>query len=261
MLRVASVLRRLVPWFIRKRIRVWMFEWLNLDWELPSGLRVHLSAYGDWIVYNEIFVSGEYDRAVCMAFDRAVGTPVQVLDLGANTGFFTLRVLHEARKRGVALAVTAVEALPVNVRRIHRRLAAQPPGGEEIRVVAGLAGARRGESVFHEEAARISSSVHVRPLGPQEPRRPVMRLPFVDVSDLMKDTTRIDLLKCDIEGSEELFIENYPDLFAKVEVAVFELHRDLCDVARCQAMLRAYGFTNEATFRHDAVNFSYGVWR
>ena len=47
----------------------------------------------------------------------------------------------------------------------------------------------------------------------------------------------------------------------KVGVAVFEFHRDLCDVPRCQEMLRSYGFTHAATFRHHEVNFTYGVWR
>ena len=37
------------------------------------------------------------------------------------------------------------------------------------------------------------------------------------------------LLKCDIEGAELLFLENYEDLLGKVRNAVFELHHEQCD--------------------------------
>jgi len=260
MIGLAAILRRLVPPPLRPRIRLLLFEWLRLDWTLSSGIRIHLSAYGDWITYNEIFVAGEYDRAVALAFDRAgaAGTPIHVVDLGASSGFFTLRVFHEARVRGIPVSITAVEGHPLDAERFRRRLANQPVEQDRVHLAEGLVGERSGAGVLYEGSPVASSTIRT---GPGGSTRVVARVPYMDLSEILKAVPRIGLLKCDIEGSEEAVIENYPDVFAKVDVAVFEFHRDLCNVDRCQAMLRRYGFTHEATLRNGEVNFTYWVWR
>jgi FkbM family methyltransferase len=256
----ASLLRRLTPASLRPRIRLLMFEWLRLDWDFPTGVRIHIGNYGDWVVYNEIFASGEYDAALAMAFDRAAaaGRTPHVVDLGANSGFSTLRVLHEARRRGMAVSVIAVEAHPGIADRFRARMAEQSIANETVRLLHGLAGERDGAGVLYEDTAHVSSDVHGSTHA-GDPRLAI-RVPYVNLSEALKDVARIDLLKCDIEGSEERVIETYADVFAKVDVAVFELHRGLCDVARCQELLRSYGFTHATTYR-QGDNFTYGVWR
>ena len=42
----------------------------------------------------------------------------------------------------------------------------------------------------------------------------------------------IDLMKIDIEGSEEAFICDLPDIFQHVERLVIEIHPNLCDAHR-----------------------------
>ena len=262
---VLKVLRRFLPASARRRARELLFEWLSLNWDLPTAIHIHLAAYGDWVIYNEIFVSGEYDRALAIALDTptAHDAPRCIVDLGANTGFFTLRAMHEARKRGIGgpnLAIFAVEGHPRCIARFRTRLASQPTASERVRLVHGLVGERTGDGVLHEDIVDVSNSVH-RPELSGRRGSPAATVPYVDLSTLLAHVPRIDLVKCDIEGSELRFIENYPDVLAKTEVAVFEFHRDLCDVDRCQALLRQYGFAHHATFRPDDVNFTYGVWR
>jgi hypothetical protein len=121
-------------------------------------------------------------------------------------------------------------------------------------------GERTGDGVLHDDVVERSSSVH-RPELSAHRRASTATVPYVNLSMLLAQEPRIALLKCDIEGSELCFIENYPDVLAKTNVAVFELHRDLCDVDRCQALLREYGFAHHATFRPGDANFTYGVWR
>ncbi len=70
----------------------------------------------------------------------------------------------------------------------------------------------------------------------------------------MENTSEIDLLKCDIEGAELLFLENYEDLLAKVRNAVFELHHEQCDTAKCRAILKKSGFRE--TVLRDTPTFS-----
>jgi hypothetical protein len=87
------------------------------------------------------------------------------------------------------------------------------------------------------------------------------RASYVDLSVLLGSTARIDLLKCDIEGAELLFLQNYPDLLQKVDVAVFEFHRDMCDVDRCQALLVEYGFTRSHVSRERDSYLIYTAWK
>jgi hypothetical protein len=90
---------------------------------------------------------------------------------------------------------------------------------------------------------------------------PAVTVPFIDLNPFFAAVPRIDLLKCDIEGSELLFVENYPDLLRKVEIAVFELHSNLCDTRRVQELLTEYGFTHSEIHRTRESYSLYCVWR
>lgn len=265
--RLIRVLRRVLPASVRRRVRMLLFDWLDLSWITPTGVAITLGNYGDWVVYNEIFVSGEYDQALSLAFDaaHADGRPLQIVDVGANTGFFTLRAVDRIRRRGWAgrgLSITAIEGHPQCVETYRKRVFQRNQLEQHATLVHGLAGRRTGAATLYEDIVRVSSSTSRRKgiSGDGRPARGV-RVSYVDLSALFASTPRIDLLKCDIEGSEQLFIETYADVLAKVQVAVFELHRNLCDTDRCQALLREYGFTHHAIFRAGDPYFTYGVWR
>ena len=65
----------------------------------------------------------------------------------------------------------------------------------------------------------------------------------------------IDLLKCDIEGSEFSFLDNYSDLLPRVKMAVFEFHKYGADIDHYRRLLCSYGFRQHAVLR-DAALFS-----
>jgi FkbM family methyltransferase len=52
----------------------------------------------------------------------------------------------------------------------------------------------------------------------------------------------IDLLKCDIEGGELGFLENYPDILQKTQALVVEFHPEFCSIEACEAQLKQNGF-------------------
>jgi FkbM family methyltransferase len=247
-----KVCRRAVPSHLRARARRWMFEWLDLTWQTRVRLRV--GAYHEWVFYNEIFVSGEYDQALALVLDapRDNGAPLQILDVGANVGFFTLRAVDRLLGRGGRLdsvAITAFEANEAFAREYEARVFVDNGLGSRVRLVPGLVGERSGAAVLYYD------SVHRRS------NHSGVLVPYVDLSAELARVPRIDLLKCDIEGSEARLIENYPDVFAKTRVAIFELHRDLCDTERCRALLREYGFTHATTMREGEPMSIYMVWR
>jgi FkbM family methyltransferase len=242
-----------VPHAVRERVRLGAFRWLDLAWRRPSGVVVRVRDESEWDIYNEVFVDGEYDAAIDTAL--AVGLhidadqPLRVLDLGANVGMFTFRVIDRVRGvRGGAprsCEVIAVEANPDLVQELRRRLA---ENALDTLVVQGLAGDRTGTGVLHTDRARPGdSSIADRPHRPA--RAAGIAVPFIDLISLTADMPTIDLLKCDIEGAELRLLESYPDLLRKTRVLAIELHDELCDTDACHRLIAKAGFTREISHR------------
>jgi hypothetical protein len=100
----------------------------------------------------------------------------------------------------------------------------------------GLVGRRVGSAVMWEQRSHISNSV-VQGSGRG------VRVPFVDLELIIPAPRRISLLKCDIEGAEEMFLESYPLLLRRTDAVVIEVHGDKCDAKRCFDLLANAGLT------------------
>lgn len=50
-------------------------------------------------------------------------------------------------------------------------------------------------------------------------------------------------LKIDIEGSEELFLNAYPELISRTSHLIIEIHGDFCDADQCRKMIEMAGLT------------------
>jgi FkbM family methyltransferase len=260
-MRLAHLLRRPLPAALRRRIRLLLFQWLDLEWIVRSGVRLRVSSYGDWIIYNEIFVGGEYDHALRLALDSRPDptTPLHIVDLGSNVGFFTLRVVDELRQRQIAsagLMITAVEGDSYCIEEFRSRVFVENSLSENVRLLHGLVGERTGAANLRAPDPEQGHNTAFKGNG-----QAGVRVGYVDLNPLFTLTPCIDLLKCDIEGAELLFIQNYPELLRKVRVAVFELHDDLCDTQQCRRLLDELGFTHQAVLRPGSPCSIYCVWR
>jgi FkbM family methyltransferase len=259
-MKLAHLLRRPLPASLRRRIRLLLFQWLALEWQLRSGVRLRVSSYGDWIIYNEIFVSGEYDQALRLALDSRTDTttPLQIVDLGSNVGFFTLRVVDELRQRQIdnaGLTITAVEGDSYCIEQFRSRVFGENALSENVRLMPGLVGERTGRAALYAGTVHSGNSVF------NDGKKSAIQVPYIDLDPLFTLTPHIDLLKCDIEGAELLFIQNYPELLQKVRVAVFEFHDDFCDTHQCRRLLSEHGFTHQAVLRLDLPFSVYCFWR
>jgi FkbM family methyltransferase len=229
--------------------------WGHLDpsWELESGVVVRVRSRAEWYVYNDLFVDGEYDVAIDALVQSGASDPV-VLDLGANVGYFGCRLADRWRRtRGADAPFRSVgiEGASGPFGELRRRLD-QPALRGRCTVHHGLVGRRAGDARMLTTAYHIGNAI-VREDG----RRPRLlsipgmteRSSFVDVETLVPRDAPIALLKCDIEGAEETFLETYPDLLARVERAVLELHTGECDAERCVRLLAEAGLTERRTLR------------
>jgi FkbM family methyltransferase len=260
MMRLLGLGRHLVPAPWRARLRNVLFSIRGLRFTRPSGVRLRIANDTDWTVYTEVFRKGEYDAAISRAVTSTRSGRLCIVDLGANVGFFTLRVIDAIRTlepRSRDLAITAVEGSPGRVEEFRSRVLVENGLRDQVQVINGLVGNRAGTAVLYEGRSHGDTSLFERP----ESSARGDELEFVDLSQRLASEPIIHLLKCDIEGAELQFIQTYRDLLLKTEVAVFELHDDLCDTESCRRLLRDYGFGYETVVRRTGPYEIHCVWR
>ena len=127
----------------RPRLRNFLFGLHSLTFTRPSGVRLRVADDSDWTVYTEVFRHGEYNVAINRALDSADAGHFNVVDLGANVGFFTLRLIDVIRTRGdrsLDVAITAIEGSPQRVADLRSRILGDNGLTAQVRVMAGLVG-------------------------------------------------------------------------------------------------------------------------
>ena len=242
--------------YIRKfknklRNHIWTF--LKAKWKLRSELEIIIENDSDWFVFNEIFANKEYDKALSHLMKDMPQRPL-VLDLGANVGYFTLKIADELIQAGVTdFEIIALEASPFNYKTLARRFDQKLLKGK-AKAVLGLAGYKTGShTILHSQQHYGHSAVLDRHSANE------IAIDYIDIEKLLNNTSgKIDFLKCDIEGSEEIFIREYLPLLQKVEHAVFEFHAGECDVVKCHKLLEGTGLRSRGIIKEDA-NFKTSV--
>jgi len=228
---------------------------MHLDYHLRSGIQVIVRNYADWCIYNDLFVNGEYNRAIDDTI--AEWTPnagkerLCVLDLGANTGYFVLQIADIFLHRCPVgeLAIRPVEASPKVAEELRRRLVI-PGTRVDAKITSGLVGKREGVAQLHFGKEDIVNFVGDTG-GQWKEVRGMETLPYVDLNSITADMPVVHLIKCDIEGSEYEFLANYRDLFAKTRRIVIEFHSPFGDIAAATEKLKGMGFTKVEVLRES----------
>jgi FkbM family methyltransferase len=229
---------------------------MHLDYHLRSGIQVIVRNYADWCIYNDLFVNGEYDEAIADTLAEWMPSAGRerlcVLDLGANTGYFTLQLADTFLRQCPAgrLAVALVEASSRVAAELKRRLVI-PGDRVEAKVVNGLAGKRDGAARLNYGKEDILNFVGETGEAQWDDRRGSATVPYVNLDTLTADMPVVHLIKCDIEGSEFQFLECYPELLAKTRRVALEFHSPFGDIAQATEKLRGLGFTKITTLRES----------
>lgn len=241
---------------IKSKIDKILYKQLNLQWVLRSGLKIKIENNAEWVIYNDIFVDREYDLAITevLANSKLSDRPLNILDIGANVGFFTLRfadLMLQDKNPPTNFSFTLVEGSPRVYNQLKSRLIDQKDLVKKLNIIHGLVGKRQGSAKIVEFDFHVMNAI----ASENSSQAKGINVPYIDLISVYPKNIEIDLLKCDIEGSELVFLENYQDFLSQVKRAVFELHHDRCDTARCCQILKDVGFVNHQNLRTES-NFS-----
>ncbi len=188
----------------------------------------------DWYVMEEVFL----DRVYEPLNHRRLTNVHTVLDLGANIGF-TIRlwqILYPSAR------IVAVEPDAANLA-MCKHNALKNAGGDRLKFVQACV-AGRARSVFLDRSSGAWRFSLSDVGGPGAKPLPAITLPQILESCVIDGP--IDLLKCDIEGSEEEVFSDCSVWIARVKNLVVELHhpytseRFFEDLRRAGARLKVY---------------------
>ena len=235
--------------------RLWRrFVWseCNISAVLASGVKIRIRSRSEWDVFVEVFVEGEYDEAIRLALESATGRPARIIDLGANVGFFGLRCLDVSRAAGKACEVLAVEGAGSVFAELHRRCGANDFSPGSVLLCHGLVGKTAGRGYIYDGAYAGANTVV--PDGGKRSNLPfrvahAVLSEYLDLERLVAWNGSIDLIKCDIEGSEFEFLQNYPDLLGRTRNLVIEFHPFHCDAQACRNLLDSLGFVRQRVIK------------
>ncbi len=242
-----SIIRPLVPQLIIQKYReakvyreTQIWQDLDLHREL-AGLSVRVSSKSDWVVFNEVFVERIYDRAIAHAWSHCPKhRMLNVVDLGANVGYFALRLAQkvlESDNPDRPFTIYCVEGSPRVYADLSARIAANPHLKGHVQIRNGLVGKRFGSTAIYESSFGAGNSTI-----PQHWSEPVT-VSYIDLDTLIPNAESIALLKCDIEGSEQLFQDNYHCLLLRTQAAVVELHHPHIDDEKFHEGMTMLGFS------------------
>jgi len=235
-----NIAKKFIPNKIRICIKKILWKIFGLKWKLKSGINIKVASYAEWVIYNDIFVDGEYNLPIEKSLSVASNKPLILLDLGANVGYFTLKAADFilTKNPNADFLITLVEGSPSNYRELESRLTKQPVLANKIRLVRGLIGKLEGKAKICE------IDFHAKNAVCNNGKSKGVIVPFVNLNSIFSENQEVDLLKCDIEGFEQIFIENHKKLLKKVKFVVFELHSGKCDIEHCIHLLGEAGFLN-----------------
>ncbi len=193
----------------------------------------------DVMAIKEVLVDREYSAVL----PHLAGTAAPlVLDIGSHIGLFSLWLLKEHPRA----RVRSVEADPQTYDILMRNVSAARAHGAQWEGVNAAAWGEDGKELRFSGTGpsmshRVSNSGVVVVKG--------VTLKNL-VGGLVGEGGIIDLMKIDIEGSEEAFLCARPELLRRVRSVVVELHPNLCNTERVREVLHgAYGNVTEVPNR------------
>ncbi len=185
-----------------RRIAIGLLHGQPLDVE-RFGARMRLHPYNNNCEKKVLFTPQFFDPEELAFLKSRLEPGCTFLDIGANIGAYALFV---AALAGPRARILAVEPQPDVFDRLTYNIAQNPFG--TVKAVACAVADKAGElTLFVDPRNRGESSLKI--VGTNEGAR--IRVPAVTLLDLARSEgiTRIDAIKLDVEGAEDLILEPF----------------------------------------------------
>ncbi|MFN0315093.1 MAG: FkbM family methyltransferase [Burkholderiales bacterium] len=202
----------------------------ELEFHTRSGLRIFVPA--QLIVeFKEIFFSGAYSRGF-----ESLGALENVVDIGANVGFFSMFALHEFKAKNVF----AYEPVPANYSQLTKNTSANR--SSSVRTFRlGVSRESGPRELSLNSTQEFTTAATVGGLTHESNTAGNIVIDCVDLRTVVTEHVGqpIDLLKLDCEGSEYDILYNGMAVLPNIRRIVAECHH-IDDKNQNQAALASF---------------------
>jgi FkbM family methyltransferase len=227
---VAASTLRVLPWLPFHRS---LARRLNRSW-LAQGKTPLVQAqmrlgYRMWVdlrarTQSHAYYSGNYDNAFVSRLSGLIEPGACVLDVGANVGFYTVALAQAAQRAGATLH--AFEPLPSNCVRLRQNLELNGLASALSLWDIGLSNQQRTARLtlredFGAGADTGNASIVIGQQADGEFPQVDVQLETLDGFCAARGIQRVDLIKADIEGHEDLLLEGGQKTFAQSRPLLF----------------------------------------
>ena len=215
----------------------WRF--LNLGIQKTNyGTRLKIASFMDHLVFKEIFTDKIYDEFIIRALKKGSNEnePRRVFDIGANLGFFTVRCCEIWNQLGTNADLDFVIYEPSEncIGRLKENLKGFDQKNFSFDIRNKLVGKKNGWDWFLEDKDHHLGQC-VSPKIEKKGHRYSRKIGYHDLSQDL-ELSKIDLLKCDIEGSEVEFLRNFSSSLNGVHSIIIEAHGQKAKDYVCKKM-------------------------
>ncbi|MEV0052526.1 FkbM family methyltransferase [Saccharopolyspora shandongensis] len=232
--------------------------------EVAEGFECYTPATGNPVlteaklIYAEIFGRNTYLSGLAPIDPKGL-----VVDAGANIGLFTLFIKHHYPEA----SVLAVEPIPHNVEALRANLRHHDVSGVTVHPT-GLSDAPGTTEFYFFPSMPGNSTAHLAEklkdkqtvakyanptIAEQLYRNEAVRISTTPLSDLLPPNVEIDLIKMDIEGSEEAALAGIEDQdWKRIKQLAIEVHETRSTLDKILKTLTDRGFEARAQTPEEA---------
>lgn len=209
--------------------------------KLRAGGMFTVKDFMSLYIYNEIFIDKSYDYPNLGIIDPLI------IDIGANTGLFTLR-MKELYPKATLLSY---EPFPSNFEQLSENIKLSDL--EDVKLInKGVGGSSRSEKLFINK-----NNIGGHSLFELEARsNEFVTIDIQGIAELINNlgSKRIHLIKMDCEGAEYEIIKALDaGLVSTIEIILFESTESVYDLNELLNHLRSIGFSIE--FKENSCNY------
>ena len=209
--------------------------------KLRAGGEFYVLDFMSLYIYNEIFIEKSYDYPNLGIIDPLI------IDIGANTGLFTLRMKELYPKS----SLLCYEPFPANFEQLSENI--KLSSLEDIQLInKGVGGSSRSEKLYINKNNLGGHSLFELEARSNE----FVTIDIEGISELIRNLNnkRIHLIKMDCEGAEYEIIKALDvGLVSEVEIILFESTESVYDLGELLDHLRSIGFSIE--FKENSCNY------